>query len=401
MRVVLGLGTSLGDVSVLEAAVRALALYPGVQVLAVSRAWRSPPAGGVAHRPFHNGAALVEWSGGLPRLLRLAKALERRFGRRPAPRWADRMLDVDLLWAERPHRSPGLEVPHARLFERPFAWRPAREVAPWLPVGTGSPEAVPVGPIVTSLALAKPAGPCDRSLFSSEATMKFFIDSANLDHIRTAHSWGIVDGVTTNPSLIAKEGGDFIETVAEICSIVDGPVSAEVVAESRADMVKQGRLLARIHDNVVVKVPLTKEGIAATKQLSSDGIKTNVTLCFSPVQALLAAKVGATYISPFVGRVDDISRDGMQLIEEIVELYANFPALETQVLSASIRHSKHVLDSALAGAHVATIPFNVMEKLFGHPLTDIGNAKFNAAWEGVPDRDIVGQVTRWLDRNGR
>ena len=231
--------------------------------------------------------------------------------------------------------------------------------------------------------------------------MKFFIDTANLDHIRQALKWGIVDGVTTNPSLIAKEGGDFIETVAEICSLVDGPVSAEVVAESTEDMVKQGRLLARIHDNVVVKVPLTQNGIAATSQLSALGIKTNVTLCFSPVQALLAAKVGATYISPFVGRVDDVARDGMQLIEEIVEVYANYPALQTQVLAASIRHPKHVLDSALAGAHVATIPFDVMSKLFNHPLTDIGNAQFNKAWEGVPDSDIVGQVSRWLERNKR
>ena len=231
--------------------------------------------------------------------------------------------------------------------------------------------------------------------------MKFFIDSANLDHIRQANSWGIVDGVTTNPSLIAKEGGDFVETVAEICTIVNGPVSAEVVAESTADMVAQGRLLARIHENVVVKVPLTKEGIAATKELSREGVKTNVTLCFSPVQALLAAKVGATYISPFVGRVDDVSRDGMQLIEEIVALYANYPELETQVLAASLRHPKHVLDAALAGSHVATIPFAVMTKLFSHPLTDIGNEKFTRAWDGVPDRDIVSQVTRWLERNGR
>ncbi len=231
--------------------------------------------------------------------------------------------------------------------------------------------------------------------------MKFFIDTANLDEIRRAARWGIVDGVTTNPSLIAKEGGDFVGTIAEICSLIDGPVSAEVVAEDAETMVKQGKLLARIHDNVVVKVPLTKEGIVATAQLSALGIKTNVTLCFQPIQALVAAKAGATYISPFVGRIDDVGRDGMMMIEDMVQLYANYPELETEILAASIRHPQHVLQAALAGAHVATIPFNVMNKLFAHPLTDSGNAQFTAAWEGVPNKDIVGQVSAWLDKNER
>ncbi|MED5371847.1 MAG: fructose-6-phosphate aldolase [Myxococcota bacterium] len=231
--------------------------------------------------------------------------------------------------------------------------------------------------------------------------MKFFIDTANLDEIRTAARWGIIDGVTTNPSLIAKEGRDFIETIAEICELVDGPVSAEVVADHADDMVKQGELLARVHDNVVVKVPLTQEGIVATSRLSAQGIKTNVTLCFQPVQALLAAKAGATYISPFIGRIDDVGRDGMSMIEEIVAIYDNYPDLETQILAASVRHPQHVLQAALAGAHVATIPFGVLSKLFGHPLTDKGNAAFNQAWEGVPDRDIVKQVSAWLEKNER
>lgn len=231
--------------------------------------------------------------------------------------------------------------------------------------------------------------------------MKFFIDTANLDEIRTAHRWGIVDGVTTNPSLIAKEGRDFIDTIAEICTIVDGPVSAEVVAEDADTMVRQGKLLARVHDNVVVKVPLTVEGITATSRLSAEGIKTNVTLCFQPMQALLAAKAGATYISPFIGRIDDISWGGTELIAQIVEIYANYPDLETQVLAASIRHPAHMVECALAGAHVATIPFGAMRKLFNHPLTDSGNAAFTKAWEGVPDSDIEGQVTRWLAKNGR
>ncbi len=231
--------------------------------------------------------------------------------------------------------------------------------------------------------------------------MKFFIDTANLDEIRTAHRWGIVDGVTTNPSLIAKEGGDFISTIAEICTIVDGPVSAEVVAEDADTMVRQGKLLARVHDNVVVKVPLTVEGITATSRLSAEGIKTNVTLCFQPMQALLAAKAGATYISPFIGRIDDISWGGTELIAQIVEIYSNYPDLDTQVLAASIRHPAHMVECALAGAHVATIPFGAMRKLFNHPLTTSGNAAFTKAWEGVPDSDIEGQVTAWLAKNGR
>lgn len=231
--------------------------------------------------------------------------------------------------------------------------------------------------------------------------MKFFLDTANLDQVREIHAWGILDGVTTNPSLIAKEGGDFVETVAEICSIVQGPVSAEVVADNPDDMVTQGKLLARISDHVVVKVPLTVAGIAATARLSAEGIRTNVTLCFQANQALIAAKAGATYISPFIGRIDDISTEGMTLIEEIVHIYANFPELDTQVLAASIRHPLHVSQSAIAGADVATIPYPIMKKLLNHPLTASGNAKFTADWAGVPDSDIVGQVQRYLDKTGR
>ena len=231
--------------------------------------------------------------------------------------------------------------------------------------------------------------------------MKFFLDTANLDEIREIAAWGILDGVTTNPSLIAREGRDFVETILEICTIVKGPVSAEVVAETPEEMVRQGRLLARLHDDVVVKVPLTEAGISATSQLSAEGIRVNVTLCFQANQALVAAKAGAAYISPFVGRLDDISWEGMQLIEEIVSIYANYPELKTEVLAASIRHPLHVTQAALAGAHVSTIPYGVMKKLLGHPLTDKGNAAFTADWQGVPDTDIVGLVQRHLDRTGR
>lgn len=226
--------------------------------------------------------------------------------------------------------------------------------------------------------------------------MRIFIDTANLDEIREAHSWGIVDGVTTNPSLVAREGGDFIQRVYDICEIVHGPVSAEVIAQDAPGMIAEGRLLAQVHACVVVKLPLTVEGLKACKVLTSEGVKTNVTLCFQPAQALLAAKAGATYISPFVGRLDDIGEFGMDLLRSIVLIYKNDPAIQTQVLSASIRHPLHAVQSAEVGAHVATIPFKVLQAMTLHPLTDKGNAAFLKDWAKVPDTDIVAQTTRWL-----
>ncbi len=211
--------------------------------------------------------------------------------------------------------------------------------------------------------------------------MKFFIDTADLNEIRELAATGLVDGVTTNPSLVAKAGGDFFETLKEICDVVPGPVSAEVTATDFHTMLREGRALAKVAENVVVKVPLTMDGLKACKALTSDGIKVNVTLCFSPVQALLAAKAGATYVSPFVGRLDDISSDGMALIADICEIYANYPALETQVLVASIRHPLHLVEAAKMGADVATIPPKVLRQLVQHPLTDKGLADFLADWE--------------------
>ncbi|NLT51811.1 MAG: fructose-6-phosphate aldolase [Ignavibacteria bacterium] len=212
--------------------------------------------------------------------------------------------------------------------------------------------------------------------------MKFFIDTANLEEIKEAGSLGILDGVTTNPSLVAKEGKAFIELLKEIVKIVDGPISAEVVSTDYNGILKEAYDLAKIHKNIVIKVPLIKEGLKAVKTLSGDGIKTNVTLCFSASQALLAAKAGATYISPFVGRLDDISHDGMGLIEQIVTIYNNYE-FDTQVLVASIRHPLHLVDAAMMGAHVATMPFDVINKLFKHPLTDIGLEKFLSDWKKV------------------
>ncbi len=211
--------------------------------------------------------------------------------------------------------------------------------------------------------------------------MKFFIDTADLEEIREANAMGVLDGVTTNPSLVKKAGGvDFHQHIHTICEMVDGDVSAEVVGVMYDDIIAEGRELAAIHPQVVVKVPLIMEGIKAIKTLTSEGIKTNCTLCFSPAQAILVAKAGATYISPFIGRLDDISHNGMELISQIVKIYNNY-GYKTQVLAASIRHPLHVVDSALAGAHVATIPFSVLNKLVSHPLTDIGLANFLKDWE--------------------
>jgi len=210
--------------------------------------------------------------------------------------------------------------------------------------------------------------------------MKFFIDTASIDEIREAASLGILDGVTTNPSLVSKEGKDFRKLLDEILEIVDGPVSAEVIATDYEGILKEAREYASIHKNIVVKVPLIKEGLKAVKTLSNENINTNVTLCFSPTQALLAAKAGATYISPFIGRLDDISTNGMELIDQIVQIYRNY-SFETQVLVASVRHPMHVVEAALIGADVCTIPFAVINKLFNHPLTDIGLNNFLSDWK--------------------
>jgi len=210
--------------------------------------------------------------------------------------------------------------------------------------------------------------------------MKFFIDTANIDEIKEAAKMGMVDGVTTNPSLISKEGRDFEEVIKEICEIVDGPISAEVISIDAEGMVKEARHLAGIHDNIVVKIPMTVDGLKATRTLTGEGIKTNVTLVFSPLQALMAAKAGATYVSPFVGRLDDLSHEGLLLVEQIVEIYSNY-GYDTQIIVASVRNPLHVLDAAMMGADIATIPFNVLGKLAAHPLTDKGLKSFLDDWD--------------------
>ena len=210
--------------------------------------------------------------------------------------------------------------------------------------------------------------------------MKFFIDTANIEEITKANELGMVDGVTTNPSLVAKEGREFNGLIKEICGIVDGPVNAEVVSVDAEGMVKEARDLVKLADNIVVKIPMLEEGLKAVKILALEGIKTNVTLCFSAIQALMAAKAGAAYISPFVGRLDDINHRGMELVEDIVTIYDNY-GFETEVIVASVRNPLHVLDAALMGADIATIPFKVIQQLTKHPLTDIGLEKFLTDWQ--------------------
>jgi transaldolase len=213
-----------------------------------------------------------------------------------------------------------------------------------------------------------------------DTTMKFYLDTASVKEIQEAASLGLLDGVTTNPSLVAKEGRVFREVLVEICNIVDGPVSAEVVSLEADAMVKEGKELAKIHKNIVVKVPLIAEGLKATKRLTAEGIRVNVTLCFSPTQALLAAKAGAWCVSPFIGRLDDISSNGMELIRQILTIYRNYD-FKTQVLVASVRHPQHVVEAALAGGHICTMPFSIFQQMVKHPLTDSGLKKFLADWD--------------------
>jgi len=212
--------------------------------------------------------------------------------------------------------------------------------------------------------------------------MKFFLDTANLAEIKEAAAWGILDGVTTNPSLVSKENMKFEDLIREICRVVPGPVSVECVSTRAEDMVQEARALARLAENVVIKIPISIEGVKATKVLAGEGVKVNTTLIFSPSQALLAAKAGTRFVSPFIGRLDDISHHGMELIDQIMTIYDNY-GFDTEVIVASIRHPRHVVEAALIGAHIATIPFSVLEKLVEHPLTDIGLEKFLKDWGKV------------------
>ena len=218
--------------------------------------------------------------------------------------------------------------------------------------------------------------------------MKFFIDTADINEIKAAMEMGMVDGVTTNPTLISRTGRPFLEVAKEIVETVPGPVSLEVVSLDTQGMVDEARQLAKLGNNVVIKIPMTTEGLRAVKILSEEGIKTNVTLVFSPLQALLAAKAGATFVSPFVGRLDDIGHDGMELIAQIVQIYDNY-GFDTEIIVASIRHPQHVLQAAIMGADIATIPFKVIKQLAKHPLTDVGIERFLEDWAKVPDKDTI------------
>ncbi len=410
----IGLGSSLGDrEATLRLAVQALDAAEHVEVLAVSRLYRTLPVG-AATRPFLNAAVRVRTSRSPRGLLQLCKAIELRLGRRPSARWADRALDLDLLlYGDHLRRGPALALPHPGLAERAFALVPAREVAPdLLHPGLGLPLALlpePAGPSpapcgalsAPSLARARAAHYIAGRVPQRSVGMKLFLDTANLDEIREVATWGVLSGVTTNPSLIAREGRDLAETIHEICEIVRGPVSAETVARDTDGMVREGRALARLHEHVVVKVPMTEAGLRATRVLADEGVDVNVTLIFQPTQALLAARAGAAYVSPFLGRLDDLGQDGVQLIEQCARLLRADPEVGTQVLAASIRTPAHVLSVALAGAHVATIPTRVMRAMLHHPLTTQGLDAFLADWARQPDGDVVASVERFLAQRGR
>ncbi len=215
--------------------------------------------------------------------------------------------------------------------------------------------------------------------------MKFFLDTAMIEEIKEVTRWGLLDGVTTNPTLVAKTGRPFKEVVKEILEVVDGPVSLETVSLDAEGMIKEGKMLAELGDNVVVKIPMTPEGMKAVQALESEGIPTNVTLIFSPTQALLASKAGASYVSPFVGRIDDVSNEGMKLIREIKEIFINYE-ISTEIIVASVRNPMHVVEAALIGADICTVPYAVMKSLFKHPLTDVGIKRFLEDWEKVPDK---------------
>ncbi len=412
----IGLGSSLGDrAAALSLAVRLLDADPETDVVSTSTTWRNQPMG-AARGWFLNGAVCVRTQHSARGLLDLCQGIEAKIGRRRTQVWGDRSIDIDLLLYGRSiRRGRDLRLPHPGMLDRTFVMAPAAEIAPnmvhpivgrtlYSLVETEPRGLIPAGRLPGTLADESDARYTDRAgrtrNFQGKTAMKIFIDTANIDEIREAHSWGILDGVTTNPSLIAREGGDFIETIHEICNLVKGPVSAETVSQDAEGMIKEGRLLAKISEHVVVKVPLNAAGLTATRALADDGIDVNVTLIFQPAQALMAAKAGAAYVSPFLGRLDDIATDGVQLIEEIVQIFGNYPELGTEVLSASIRHSLHVSQVALAGSDVATIPFKVLSKLVNHPLTDSGNAKFLADWDTVPNNDIVGLMNQWLEKQG-
>lgn len=413
---VLGLGSSLGDrAAALRLVVAALRADPLTELVAVSRVYCTRPVG-PAGGPFWNAAVRVATRHSPRGLLAWCKRIEARAGRRPAVRWGDRALDVDiLLFGRQQRRGPRLTLPHPGLLERRFALLPAQEVAGDLlapndgrclaeiPLPPGSQPSVvgrlpgPAAPLAAAGGLHYRA----RLPRRQRSTVKLFLDTANIDEIREAHSWGILDGVTTNPSLIAKEGKDFLDVIAQIADLVQGPVSAETVSLDAEGMIREGRLLAKVSEHIVVKLPLIPAGLQACRALSDDGIDCNVTLCFSANQALLAAKAGAAYISPFLGRLDDIGGDGVELIEQIVGIYANYPELGTEVLAASVRHPAHMTQVALAGADVATLPMKALRKMVEHPLTDKGLAAFLKDWESVPDNDITARATQWLEANGK
>lgn len=383
-------------------------------MLRVSRLYRTTPLG-PARGWFLNGAVRVRTGRSARGLLALCKEIEARLGRRPTARWSDRVVDLDILiYGDRVRGGPTLTLPHPGLAERAFALVPAAEVAPELrhpvlgrrldalPLPPG-PAPLPVGTLVAPDLARAPSVKYTGPLFRRPgAGMKLFLDTANTDEIRRASSWGVLEGVTTNPSLVAREGRPLPETIHEICEIVGGPVSVEVVAADADGMIRQGRLLARIHPQVVVKVPMSADGLRATRVLTDEGVDVNVTLVFSAAAGLLAARAGATYVSVFVGRLDDDpdEPDGVTVIGQLAGILRGAPELGARVLAASIRTPERAVDVALAGAHVATLPLDVLERMTRHRLTDRGLSTFLGDWSAQPDSDLDAGLSRWLAGRG-
>jgi len=412
---VIGLGASLGDrARTLRLAVAALDAALDVEVIGASRLYRTVPLG-PARGWFLNGAVRIRTRRSPRGLLALCKQIEARLGRVPTARWSDRVVDLDILiYGDRVRRGPALALPHPGLVERAFALVPAAEVAPdllhpvlgrrldQLPTPRGPAPLAVSALVATDLARAPSVKYTGASELRPGPGMKLFLDTANVDEIRRAASWGVLDGVTTNPSLVAREGRELPDLIHEICEIVRGPVSAETVSTDAEGMIRQGRLLARVHPQVVVKVPMSVDGLRATRTLSDEGVDVNVTLVFSAAQALLAARAGAAYISPFVGRLDDqgSGSEGLALVEQIAGILRGAPELGARVLAASIRSPARAVAVALAGAHVATLPLAVLEQMARHPLTDQGLASFLSDWSAQPDSDLDASLGRWLAARG-
>lgn len=373
----LSIGANVGNkIANIALAIRRLGATEGIFIEALSKFYKTAPQNYTDQNWFVNAAIKIQTTCSPKQLLDVLQTIEKEQNPNGKPfRFGPRKIDLDIVfYGQRVINTATLVIPHPRMHERAFVLKPLCDIdrnlvhpLNGLTVGELF-EQIKIDDSQAVIALAK------------EETREIFIDTANIEQIKDANDMGMVDGVTTNPSLIAKEEGEFKDIIAQICKIVDGPVSAEVISLEYEGMVAEARELVKIADNIAVKIPMTVDGLKAVKTLSAEGINTNVTLVFSALQALMAAKAGATYVSPFVGRLDDLAQEGMGLIEEIVQIFTNYD-FDTQIIVASVRSQLHVLQSALMGADIATIPYDVLKKLAAHHMTDKGIESFLADWK--------------------